>query len=111
MIGISNKLRPTLAVVALLSSVAISFAQEYPTQTDAKGATRSTSATCWERHWQVWTLIEDLGELPEFQDHRLSEALLRAMHAHNICSAGRETEALSIYADIAHGLSPVRLAR
>jgi hypothetical protein len=101
MIGISNKLRPMLAVVALLSSVAISFAQESSTRTD----------TCWKRHWTVWTLIEDLGELPSFQDHRLSEALLRSMQAHNLCREGRETAALAIYDDIVRGLSAVRLAQ
>jgi hypothetical protein len=109
--GISSQSWAPLAVVALLSSVVITLAQEAPIGTGAKGAAQSVSATCWERHWKVFTLIEELGELPEFQDHRLSEALLDSMHAHKLCAEGREEQALSIYNHIAHGLVVARLTR
>jgi hypothetical protein len=84
----------TLAVVALLASVVITFAQE--TTTGARPAQR-ISAICADRHVQLVTLIEDLGEHPKFAGDKLFKALLATMHAHDVCAERNEYEALSLY--------------
>jgi len=85
----------TLAVVALLASVVITFAQE--TLTDGARPTQRISTICADRHVQLVTLIEDLDEHPKFAGDKLFKALLAMMHAHDVCAGGSEYEALSLY--------------
>jgi hypothetical protein len=86
----------TLAVATLLSSAAVSFAQESSTVAGASAAGRIT-AICAERHGQLAALIEDLGDASNFAGNKLFKALLAMTHADTVCARGHESEALALY--------------
>ena len=96
MIGISGRWKPTHAVVALLSSAVIAEAQE-TTGADGTESAHGASMKCTERHVQLLTLIEYLGEAPDFAGDKLFKALVATMHARAICAEGHENKALSLY--------------
>ena len=94
--GISHQARTTLAVATLLSSFAISFAQESSSIAGANRA-QSITAICADRHVQLSALIEDLGDAPNFAGDRLFNTLVAMTHAYGVCAKGHESEALALY--------------
>jgi hypothetical protein len=96
MIGIASQSKLTLSVLALLSSVVISLAQETIRPDGARSAHR-ISLTCANRHVQLLTLIEDLGEAPNFAGDKLFKALVATLQASDVCASGNEHQALSLY--------------
>lgn len=95
MIGNSGRWKPTLAVVALLSSVVIACAWE-TTGADGAESAHSTSMRGAERHVQLLTLIKYLGEAPDFSGDKPFKALGATMHVQAICAEGHENKALSL---------------
>ncbi|MBX9773746.1 MAG: hypothetical protein K2Y71_04970 [Xanthobacteraceae bacterium] len=93
---IFHQARTTLAVASLLTSVAISSAQESSNSAGASHAARIT-AICADRHVQLATLIEDLGDAPNFAGDRLFNTLVAMTHAYGVCARGHESEALALY--------------
>jgi hypothetical protein len=96
MIGILSQWKPALTIMALLSSAVIAGAQE-TTNTEGTRPAQGTSMECADRHVQLLTLIEYLGEAPDFAGDKLFKTLVASMRARDVCAEGQETKALSLY--------------
>ena len=96
MIGILSQWRPTLATVALVSWAVIAGAQA-TANADATRPAQGISMTCTGRHADLLTLVEYLGEAPDFAGDKLFKVHLAMMHARDVCAQGRESTALSLY--------------
>jgi hypothetical protein len=96
MIGIVHQSKHALAVVTLVSSVAVAIAQE-TTKPDRARPAQRTATLCAEHHLRLVTLIDALGEVPQFGGDRLFKTLLAIADAHHVCVAGHEDKALSLY--------------
>lgn len=96
MIGISSQWKLALAVVALLSSLGSAATQD-ATRNDVVRPAQRLSTICADRHTQLLTLIEGLGERLTLAGDVLFKAQLAIMHARDVCAGGSESEALSLY--------------
>ena len=106
--------RPTIVATVLMSCVAAAFAQEAPIRADMASIVQRTNLfteTCARRDLQVVTLIEERSDAQEVAASKLFEAYLDMARARIACIEGRESEALSIYDTVGHGLAPTRTAR
>ena len=106
--------RPTIVATVLMSWVAAAFAQEAPIRADVASVAQRTNLfteTCARRDLQVVTLIEERGDAQEVAGSKLFEAYLDMSRARIACIEGRESEALSIYDTVRHGLASTRAAR
>jgi hypothetical protein len=96
MIGILSQWKPALTTMVLLSSVVIAGAQETTNAEETKPA-QGASMECADRHVQLLTLIEYLGEAPDFAGDKLFKTLVASIQARDVCAEGQETKALSLY--------------
>lgn len=96
MIGTSSQWRPTLATVALLSSIAIAGAPQMANADGARPA-QGPSMICAGRDADLLILIEYLGEAPNFAGDKLFKVQLAMMDARDVCTQGHESTALSLY--------------
>jgi hypothetical protein len=106
--------RSTIVATVLMSCVVAASAQEAPIRADmASIAQRANlfTETCARRDLQVVTLIEERGDAQDVAASKLLEAALEMSRARIACIEGRESEALSIYDTVGHGLAPTRTAR
>jgi hypothetical protein len=97
-----------------MSWAVAAFAQEAPIRADMASVAQRTNwftRTCAQRDLQVVTLIEERGDAQDVAASKLLEAYLDMSRARIACIEGRESEALSIYDTVGHGLALTRTAR
>lgn len=86
----------TFALVAVTLSLVIAGA---PTTASAaeSNAARAFSIQCANRHVHALTLIEYLGQTPDYAGDSLFKAGLAIIDARRVCAEGYESRALSLY--------------
>jgi hypothetical protein len=85
-----------VAIVALLSPFVIAGAPR-PASAAESNAARAFPIQCANRHVHALTLIEHLGNTPDFAGDQVAKAMLAIIDARRVCAEGSEATALSLY--------------